>query len=175
MIFQVFEQSPGARLECSLIGQPEKFFDRGFQEADCTSVSLPPGTFGLGLGAFGSGFQDCRERFGEFVAVAGMAAALPTDGNSVPDFVVTEESLVPELRVLYAVAGKGQFSQMMRFDAKPEPPGVIGLSSLVDAAMEIAGTNAAGVVFLAESAGLVGAALRRSPGRTDAKSPLEFP
>jgi hypothetical protein len=88
---------------------------------------------------------------------------------------VTEESLVPELRVLYAVAGKGQFAQMMRFDAKPEPPGVISLSSLVEAALEIADANAAGVVLLAESAGLVGAALRRSPGRADAKSPLEFP
>jgi len=175
VIFQVFDQSPGARLQCSLIGQPEKFFDGGFQEADCACVSLPRGTFGLGLGAFGSGFQDCRERFGEFVAVAGMAAALPTDGSSVPDFVVTEEALVPELRVLYAVTGTGQFAQMMRFDAKPEPPGVIGLSGLVDAAMEISGADAAGVVFLAESAGLVGAALRRSPGRADARGPLEFP
>src|SRR5213075_82862 len=175
VIFQVFDQSPGARLQCSLIGKPEKFFDGGFQEADCACVSLPPGTFGLGLGAFGSGFQDCRERFGEFVAVAGMAAALSTDGSSVPDFVVTEEALIPELKVLYALAGKGQFAQMMRFDAKPGPPGVIGLSSLIDAAMEISGANAAGVVFLAESAGLVGAALRRSPGRVDAKSPLEFP
>jgi len=175
VIFQVFDQSPGARLQCSLIGKPEKFFDGGFQEADCACVSLPPGTFGLGLGAFGSGFQDCRERFGEFVAVAGMAAALSTDGSSVPDFVATEEALIPELKVLYALAGKGRFAQMMRFDAKPEPPGVIGLSGLVDAAMEISGADAAGVVFLAESAGLVGAALRRSPGRADAKSPLEFP
>ena len=173
--FQVFDQSPGAQLQCSLIGQPEKFFDGGFQEGDCTSVSLPPGTFGLGLGAFGSGFEDCRERFGEFVAVAGMAAALPTDGSSVPDFVVTEESLVPELKVLYAVTGKGQFAQMMRFDAGPEPPGVISLSNLVEAAMEISGANAAGVVLLAECAGLIGAALRRSPGRADAQSPLEFP
>jgi hypothetical protein len=41
--------------------------------------------------------------------------------------------------------------------------------------MEISDANAAGMVLLAESAGLVGAALRRSPGRADAKSPLEFP
>src|SRR5207249_4135139 len=173
--FQVFNQAPGAQLQCTLIGQPEKFFAGGFQTADCVSVALPSGTFGLGLGAFGSGFEDCRERFGEFVAVAGMAAALPTDGSSVPDFVVTEESLVPELKVLYAVTGKGQFAQMMRFDAGPEPPGVISLSNLVEAAMEISGANAAGVVLLAECAGLIGAALRRSPGRADAQSPLEFP
>src|SRR5438034_3546716 len=63
-IFQVFNQSPGAQLQCSPIGQPEKFFNGGFQAADCLSVALPPGTFGVGLGAFGSGFDDCRERFG---------------------------------------------------------------------------------------------------------------
>ena len=174
-IFQVFDQTPGAQLQCSLIGQPEKVFNGGFQPTDCVNVALPSGTFGLGLGAFGSGFDDCRERFGEFVAVAGTAATLPTDGSSVPDFVVTEEALVPELKVLYALVGKGQFAQMLRFDAKAEPPGVIGLSNLVDAALEISAANAAGFAILTETAGLIGAALRRSPGRADATSPLAFP
>ena len=82
---------------------------------------------------------------------------------------------MPELKVLYGVIGKGQFAQMLRFDAKAEAPGVIGLSNLVEAALEISGANAAGFAILAESAGLVGAALRRSPGRADAKSPLAFP
>jgi len=173
--FRVFDQLPGSQLQISLIGRPEKFFDGGFQETDCTRISLPPGTFGLGLGAFGTGFHDCRERFGEFVGIAGTATTLPTDGSSVPDFVVTEEALVPELKVLYGLTGKGRFAQMIRFDAKPESPGIIPLSSLVEAVMEISSAAAAGVAILAESAGLVGAALRRSPGRADAKSPLAFP
>src|SRR5438094_1837028 len=166
--FQVLNQAPGAQLQCTLIGQPGKFFNGGFQAADCVSVALPSGTSGLGLGAFGSGFDDCRERFGEFVAVAGTAATLPTDGSSVPDFVVTEEAFVPELKVLYGLVGKGQFAQMMRFDAKAEPPGVISLSELVEAALELSGADAAGFAILTETAGLVGAALRRSPGRADA-------
>jgi anti-anti-sigma factor len=174
-MFEIFEQAPGAQLHCSLIGEPGKFFNGGFGEADCTTVGLGPGTFGLGLGAFGSGFEDCRERFGEFVAVAGTAATLATDGSSVPDYVVSEEALVPEMKLLYAVVGKGQFAKMLRFDAKAEAPGVIGLSELVEAALEISGANAAGLAILAESAGLVGAALRRSPGRADAKAPLAFP
>jgi hypothetical protein len=99
---------------------------------------------------------------------------LPTDGSTVPDFVVTEEALVPELKVLYALVGKGQFAQMMRFDATPEK-GVIGLSDLVEAALDVSGAKAAGLAILTESAGLVGAALRRSPGRADAGSPLAFP
>jgi anti-anti-sigma factor len=174
VIFQAFDQSPGSQLHCSLIGRPEKFFNGGFQEADCTAVSLPRGTFGLGLGAFGSDFQDCRERFGEFIAVAGTAATLPTDGSTVPDFVVTEEALVPELKVLYALVGKGQFAQMMRFDATPER-GVVELSNLVEAGLENSGASAAGFAILTETAGLVGAGLRRSPGRADAGSPLAFP
>src|SRR5262245_3663667 len=173
-IFQVFDQSPGAQLHCSLIGRPEKFFNGGFQEADCTAVSLPKGTFGLGLGAFGNSFQDCRERFGEFLAVAGTATALPTDGSTVPDFVVTEESLVPELKILYGLVGKGSFAQMIRFDATPEKE-VIGLSDLVEAALDVSGANAAGFAVLTETAGLVGASLRRSPGRADAASPFAFP
>ena len=173
-LFQVFDQSPGSQLHCSLIGRPEKFFNGGFQEADCTAVSLPAGTFGLGLGAFGTDFQECRERFGEFVAVAGTATTLPTDGSTIPDFVVTEEALVPELKILYALVGKGQFAQMMRFDAASER-GVIELSNLVEAALEISGASAAGFAILTETAGLVGARLRRSPGRADARSPLAFP
>src|SRR5438093_5739138 len=174
-IFQVFDQAPGAQLQCSLIGQPEKFFNGGFQATDCVNVALPSGTFGLGLGAFGSGFDDCRERFGEFIAVAGTAATLPTDGSNVPDFVVTEEALVPEVKVLYALVGKGQFAQMMRFDAKAEPPGVIGLSDLVETTLEISGAEVAGFAILTETSGMVGAALRRSPGRADASAPLAFP
>src|SRR5262245_26331912 len=173
-IFQVFDQSPGAQLHCSLIGRPEKFFNGGFQDADCTAVSLPRGTFGLGVSAFGNSFQDCRERFGEFLAVAGTATTLPTDGSTVPDFVVTEEALVPELKVLYGLAAKGSFARIVRFDTTPEK-GVIGLSDLVQAALDISSANAAGFAILTESAGLVGAALRRSPGRADAGSPLAFP
>src|SRR5439155_17098165 len=63
-------------------------------------------------------------------------------------------------------------AQMLRFDAKA---GVIGLGDLVGAALEISGAAAAGFAILTETAGLVGAALRRSPGRADAKSPLAFP
>ena len=49
------------------------------------------------------------------------------------------------------------------------------LSNLVEAAFEISGAKAAGLVILTETSGLVGAALRRSPGRADAGSPLGFP
>ena len=51
---------------------------------------------------------------------------------------------------------------------------MIGLSSLIESAMQIVGTKAAGMVILAESAGVVGAALRRSPALAEGP-PLAFP
>jgi hypothetical protein len=106
--------------------------------------------------------------------VAGLATTLPTDGSTIPDFVVTEEALVPELKILYGLVGKGKFAQMIRFDATPELK-VTRLSNLVEGALDISGVNAAGFAILTETAGLVGAALRRSPGRADASSRFAFP
>lgn len=174
-VFEIFPQALGETLECTLFGQPEKFFNQGFGETDCMHVPFPDGTLGLGLGAFGSSYADCQKRFGEFLAVAGSAAALPTDGANVPDWQVTQASLVPELQVLYGLRVQGQLARMIRFDAKPEPPGSIGLSELVDTALEISSSPTVAMVMLAETAGLVGAALRRSPARDGATARLEYP
>ncbi len=174
-VFEIYPQAPGEVLECTLTGHPEKFPRQEFGAADCTDLSFPDGALGLGLGAFGRDFADCQSRFGEFLAVAGSAAALPTDGSTVPDWLITEADLVPELKVLYGLSARGQFAQMLRFDAKPEPPGVLSLSSLVESALELSGSTHAAMVILAEAAGIVGAALRQSPGQAGAASRLEYP
>ena len=48
--------------------------------------------FALGIGAFGASDADCRDRFGEFIAVAGAAAYLPGDGTDVPDYLVASDA-----------------------------------------------------------------------------------
>lgn len=174
-LFEIFPQAPGAVLECTLTGRPEKFSHEGYTESDCTNLAFPNGTLGLGLGAFGRDFADCRDRFGEFLAVAGSAATLPTDGSTVPDWLTTEAELVPELKVLYGLRARGQFAQMIRFDAKGESNPVLSLSHLVDAALEFSGSTQVALVVLAEAAGIVGAALRQSPGRPGNANRLEFP
>jgi hypothetical protein len=125
-------------------------------------LRCPPGTFAVGLGAFGRDFADCRERFGEFLAAAGAAAYLPTDGTDVADYVVSAGALVPELKVLYALACEGSFAALARFESRPREDR-IALSDIADACLEIVEQESAGMVMVAESAGLVGAALRRSP------------
>src|SRR5450631_2832393 len=110
--FQIYPQFISAPLSCSVIGHPERLLT-GFQEADCRSLNFASGSFGLGLGAFGEGFADCRNRFGEFLAAGGCAITLPTnDPHAIPDYVVEEGVLVPRVETLYGIAGAGEFSLM---------------------------------------------------------------
>jgi anti-anti-sigma factor len=160
--FEVIECSPGKPLVCERIGNPDLLKGCCFGPADYQMVTYPAATFGFGLGAFGHGFDDARTRFGEFLAVGGSAAYLPTDGTNVPDFMVSSGKLVPEMNVLYGLRCEGGFSHLVRFEtASAEGP--ISLAELARNALEISGAPAIGMVMVVESAGLVGAALRRSP------------
>ena len=125
----------------------------------------------IGLGAFGHHFEDCEQRFGEFLSVAGAAAYQPTDGSNVPDYLIAEGSFIPELQVLYALVCKGLFASLARFEANSEP-GAVPLSDLAEAALEISGAATAGIAMIAESAGLIGAALRQAPTQSAFKGEL---
>ena len=175
MRVDVFELVRGASLRCQVVGAPERLEGCRFTAEHCRTMSFPELTLGVGVGAFGHDFADCQARFGEFVAAAGAAACLPTDGTNVPDYLVSAGALIPELKVLYALACDGPFAQLARFEARAgERP--VRLSALVDAALEIVTHDAVGMVMVAESAGLVGAALRRSPAREpSASAPFAYP
>jgi anti-anti-sigma factor len=174
--FEVMECGPGKPLICERIGDPSLLKGCRFGPADCEMVTFPAATFGFGLGAFGHGFQDAQTRFGEFLAVGGSAAYLPTDGTNVPDFMVSSGKLVPEMNVLYGLRCEGAFSHLVRFETS-SAEGPISLAELVRTTLEISGGPAIGMVMVVESAGLVGAALRRSPaaaaGVSDA--PFKYP
>ena len=125
----------------------------------------------VGLGAFGNHFEDCQGRFGEFLAVAGAAAYQPTDGSNVPDYQMAEAMFVPELQVLYSLNCEGPFARLARFEAKAGT-GPVALSELVEVCLEVAGSDMAGIAIVAESAGLLGAALRQSPAQPAGEGPL---
>ena len=114
--FEVMECAPGKPLICERIGDPGLLKGCRFSPADCQMVTYPSATFGFGLGAFGHGFEDAQTRFGEFLAVGGSAAYLPTDGTNVPDFMVSSGKLVPEMNVLYGLRCEGGFTHLMRFE-----------------------------------------------------------
>lgn len=162
---------PAAILECRLIGDPDRL-ETGFAAEQCRTEAFPKGTFGIGLGAFGRDFEDCRGRFGELLAAGGAAAYLPTDGTNVADFLISGGGAAPEVRLLYGLRCSGEMAHHARFEAAPEQ--VLPLSALAAAALELAGADAVGLIVVAEAAGLVGASLRRSPALGEAPD-LDFP
>jgi len=174
--FEVLECPAQKPLTFEVIGDPGLLKSCRFGPEDCQTLKFPAPTFGLGLGAFGHGFADAQSRFGEFLAVGGSAAYLPTDGSNVPDFMVSRGDMVPEVNVLYGLRCEGGFTHLLRFEAVRVDSPVV-LSELVAAALEISGSHTIGIVMVVESAGLMGAALRRSPAATVVAnaSPFQYP
>jgi hypothetical protein len=160
--FEVYEIARDEALSCVTVGDASLLATCGFREKDCQKVGFPESSLAFGLGAFGGDFQDCRARFGEFLSVAGAAAYLPTDGTNVPDYMLAAEKFIPEFQVLYCAKAEGRFAKMGRFEANKES-GTIPLGDLVNAGFEIAESDTVGVVIVAETAGLLGVSLRRSP------------
>jgi anti-anti-sigma factor len=160
--FEVFQLKPSDAMRCRVIGEADLLRSCGFGQKDCRTELFPESKVALGLGAFGGEFAECKDRFGEFLSVAGAAAYQPSDGSNVPDYLLSEGTLVPELQVLYGLVCEGSFASLARFEAKPEAI-TVGLAELAATALHIAATDSACVVMVAESAGLVGASLRRPP------------
>jgi anti-anti-sigma factor len=161
-VLDVLDTLPGASMRCRAVGDPRLVENAGYGEKQVQKLSFPVNTMGIGLGAFGGDFADCKTRFGEFLAVAGAAAYLPTDGSNVPDYMVSAGSFVPEINVLYGLACEGDFAHLARFESSGDTRGV-RMSDLVEVSLEIAGAEAVVLAVVAETTGLVGAALRRSP------------
>lgn len=160
--YQVLQSIPAASFHGRMIGNPDLLQGCRYRQEHCREVAFDDSTLGLGLGAFGNSFEDCQGRFGEFLAAAGTAVYLPTDGTNVPDYSLSKGQFVPRLQVLYGVSCKGQFSQIVHFERKEDSQRVT-LHEIVETCQEIAGNQTIALAMLMESAGLMGASLLRSP------------
>ncbi len=175
VVYQIYEGTPGESLQCRVIGDPLRLAGCRFEERDCQTVTLIGSSFGLGIGALGSDFDSCRDRFGELLAVAGTAIYQPTDGTGAPDYLVSAGDTPPEISVLYGLMCDGRFSLLARFETSKEK-GPVSLSSLAGSCLEMADADVVGMVMVSESVGLVGAALKRSPAlEASPEAPFKHP
>jgi anti-anti-sigma factor len=177
MALDVFALAADGQMKCRVIGDPSRLDGCRFtaQDLRTQATDFPQASFALGLGALGNDFEDCRHRFGEFLWIAGAAVYLPTDGTNVPDYLISGGTGLPDLKVLYALSCEGPWRYLARFQGARKDTAVT-LSALVDACLEIAGTEMAAIAMVAESAGLVGAALKQSPaGAPSATAPFGYP
>jgi anti-anti-sigma factor len=161
MRLELFDLADGAVLRGGPLGGVNAAAPSPAAVDRSTPLRCPDSLYAIGVGALGASFNDCRDRFGEFLAVGGAAAYLPGDGTHVPDYLVAAGAEAPELQVLNGIAGRGAFARQLRFD--PIEERALGLADLAAWCLELSDSNVAGLVTVAEAAGLVGAALRRSP------------
>jgi anti-anti-sigma factor len=170
--YQMSAGVPDGTLRCRLHGHPDWLRHVPLGPDDCDVVALPGSVFGLGLGAIGGRYEDCRDGLGELLAVAGCVAHFPNDGARMADYLVADGEIAPRAMLASGLTCEGAFSKLVRFSTKPEVDGV-PLSEVADVCLGAVGGTAAGLVIAAETLGLSGARIRRSPAAPDA-SPLEF-
>lgn len=130
--------------------------------ADPAPRPYAAGALALGVGALGPNAADGQGRHGEFLAAGGCAIYQPTDGSTRPDWVVTQGSLIPHAALSDGIAASGDFTNLLRF-THAEGVRSVSLTALASAALELSGAPAVAFAALAETSGLVGAALRRDP------------
>ncbi|WP_269543084.1 STAS domain-containing protein [Cerasicoccus fimbriatus] len=130
--------------------------------------------FLIGVGAIGRDATDNAHRLGELLAIGGNVAYQPTDGAKQPDYMVTHGALKADAQIISGIAASALPAGLTRFETHADD-GVIGLLELAETILCIAKSNAAIVVAMTETAGLIGAALRQSLAATDSDEHLQFP
>lgn len=168
---EVFALGAGT-MRVEAIGDPA-LIARGATTAPAQARRFDQRTVALGVGALGSNYAEAASRCGEFLAVGGVAAFQPADGSSRPDFMLSEGALVPEGHLVLGLSGEGSFASLLRFEAADEAR-AIGMSELVQTALEQSSADAAVIVGITETSGLVGATLRQSPAPAANESTERF-
>ena len=128
--------------------------------------------YGVGLGAIGTDFEDCKTRFGEFLALGDAVAYLPSSGNGIPDYTLRTGQLIPKIESLYAILMEGEFSTRYRFISDGDARS-IGLSELMKSVHKHQIRDTVAFLMIAESGGLVGTTLNTSP--VSGEDPFTFP
>jgi anti-anti-sigma factor len=172
VVFEVYPPATETQLTCRCLGDPASLVsaDRGAER-----VELAEDSFGLGIGACGSDYEDCRHLFGEFLAAGGAVTYQPAETGAVPDYMLPVGSFSPEVLAHSATMLEGAFSRFLRFETGHDARGA-ALPDLVQTALDTAGSPRIGLVMLAESAGLIGAAVKRSPALLDTdQDPFDYP
>jgi anti-anti-sigma factor len=159
---EVFQLDPEATLRALWPGDSAAWIEGRAQPETCATVEFPANVIGLGLGALGSGDASSTPPFGEFLAAAGATVCQPADGSNKPDYLLQQAALTPSVKVAYGMLGRGGFRQLLRFDKGPQQPS-LPLSTLARACLGTLGSEAAGMVVVAETASLIGASLQKTP------------
>lgn len=164
-----------AMLHCSICGDPKRIHSSDFSDKDLKTEKFSKNRYGIGFGAFGNNFEDCKKRFGEFIAIGDSIAYLPSDGSNTPDYSIKSGKLIPEISMLYGIIFDGTFSDLFTFKPESDSSG-IGFSKLINDVSGFAQLPDAGYLMIAETSGIIGASFQKAPTELNpGYSPFRFP
>ena len=160
-VFEIYKRDSSKKLTCEIVGSADLLVNPK-PGINSREIIVEEDCFTIGIGAFGNGFDECRDKFGEFIGICGAASYLPTNGSNKPDFQIASGSYLPTLNVLNGIICRGDPGYMCRFETA-RGQGNITASELIDTSFKLTGADELGLAIVGETAGLVGANLIRSP------------
>lgn len=137
---------------------------RAVDRSKAKVLAFPGDMFALGIGSSSTKMDEADGQFGEFIAVCGNLAYQAPEEKARPDYLLSLNDFIPEILAVQALSCRGDMSHLFRFSPSGEKPAV-ALSELAAQALATSGSPVAAFVIIAETGGLVGANLVRSPGK----------
>jgi anti-anti-sigma factor len=159
-------------MKISLTGNPGLSLNSGFTAADNHKIKFSADHYGLGIGAIGEEYNDCKNRYGEFLALGEAIIYKPSDGSKVPDYAIKKGTFEPEINALVSLQAKGSFSNRISFEPA-ELTQFISLENLTGGIVKTTGYKEFVFLLIAESSGIIGMSLNTSP--VDNNLLFEFP
>jgi len=144
------------------IGSQEKLPSAAYTEGDVVAVRAEDFRFGAGLASLGDRYEEYGKLFGESFIVDRSLFFLPSVRRPAVDFMLfSEEHPGMEYRFLHGFGFGESFRYVAFFEGGDG--GFVTLDRLVPALFKLSEANVLGIVFLAESKGVWGMHLKRSP------------
>ncbi|HLZ20412.1 MAG TPA: STAS domain-containing protein, partial [Smithellaceae bacterium] len=144
-----------------LIGSTDKMEKAAYTEADVAAVPASRMTSGCGLAALGGSFDDYRNLFGEAMVINGNFFYYPAVRHPSVDFMLNAHSdPAATYKFLHGFGVNGDFRYQLSFKSETE---ALDLTELISAFLTVSRTSLIGVTLLAESKGIWGMNIKKSP------------
>jgi anti-anti-sigma factor len=169
---EIYELNASASFDLTINNgwQAWQKFDSGMQRQQ----KFNSNSFALGIGSSTLNVQEAKSHFGEFLVAGGNLAFLLPEEKGHPDYMLPEKDFIPEMITIQSLTCTGEISHLFRFT--PDENGApAGISELASRALDVIRSEVAGLIIIAETAGLTGVNLIRSPGLIDQITTMEYP
>jgi len=164
----------------SVVGSQDNLARAAYTEKDVVTLKPSDMQFGTGLATFGEKYDDYKDLFGESMMINGNFFFYPAVKRPVVDFMI--DSHVDRnftYKFLHGFSFNGPYKYILSFKCRG---GFVEIDTLIKTIFEITDSNVLGIVLLAESKGLLGMHLKKTPiieqkpdNGKDIFDPINFP